>query len=120
MQLYCVYEVCNYICMNEAIINNAMSHLANQLMKNSSKKIENRNEQKNSLIRNSYRYNPVNFFRNAFNAICRTGHYTYRDFRKDIQTMIDKKSGMITLESWNKETFNKEKFLHYMEVLAQQ
>ena len=91
-----------------------MSHLANQLMKNSSKKIENRNEQKNSFIRNGYWYNPVTLFQNALNAICVTGYYAYREFRKDIQTMIDKKLGMITSESWNNQAINKGKFLHYI------
>lgn len=105
--------------ISRAIINNSMSYLANQLMKKASEKIEENNEQKNSFIKDSYWYNPVTFFHNALNAICATDYYAYQDFRKDIQTMIDKKSGMITLESWNKETVNKEKFLHYLEVFAQ-
>ena len=97
-----------------------MSHLANPLIKNSSEKTEYSNGQENSLLKNGYWHIPVTFFYSALNAIWVTGHYAYRGFRKGIQTMIDKKPGMIALESWNKETVNKEKFHPNIEVFVWQ
>lgn len=97
--------------INEEIVNNSASVLANEIMSKTAVKIEAYNENKNRFVRNTYWINPVSFFQNKINSIAGNDYYAYKQFRSNIQSMIDKKVNSILFDSWNKEAINKEKYL---------
>lgn len=99
---------------NEEIINDSSSGLVNELMKNTARTIESRNERKNRFIRSTYVFNPVGFFQNKLNAVARSDYYAYSQFRADIQSMIDRKVHTLLFDSWNEETVTKERYLQYV------
>lgn len=99
---------------DRSIMGNSTSGLINPLMKKAAQTVENSNEHKNHFIRNASWLSPVTLFQNKINALCGTDYYAYRQYRTDIQTMIDKKVEVLLRDSWNKETVNKEKFLEYL------
>ncbi|MGJ1431672.1 DUF3526 domain-containing protein [Sphingobacterium spiritivorum] len=102
---------------DESIIGNSSSGLTNRLMKEATLKVENDNENRNRFIRNTSWFNPVSWFQNRINSLCGTDYYAYRQFRGDIQAIIDKKVELLLQDSWNRETVNKEKFLEYVNAL---
>lgn len=97
------------------IIDNSSSGLVNELMKNTALSIENKNENKNRFIRSTYWINPVSFFQNKINTLADNDYYAYRQFRNNIQSMIDKKVNTLLFDCWNKEVVSKEKYLQYVE-----
>ncbi|WP_028296834.1 DUF3526 domain-containing protein [Olivibacter sitiensis] len=99
---------------NEGIIGNSASGLINKLMKKAALTVENSNEDKNRFIRNTSCFNPVSWFQNRINALCETDYYAYRQYRTDIQAVIDKKVELLLQDSWNKETVDKKRFLEYV------
>ena len=103
---------------DQDIIGNSTSGLINPLMKEAAAMVEHNNENKNRFIHNTSWLNPVSWFQNKINALCRTDYYAYRHYRNDIQAMIDKKVNVLLLDSWNKETVNKEKFIEYINTFS--
>ncbi|MDV3910586.1 hypothetical protein CMT84_19365 [Elizabethkingia anophelis] len=99
---------------DKSIMSNSTSGLVNQLMKEAAVKIENNNENKNRFIRSTSWFNPVSWFQNRINALCQTDYYAYRQYRINIQAMIDKKVEILLRDSWNKVNMDKEKFLEYV------
>jgi len=101
--------------MDEGIINRSISGLVNILNKNVSRSIERSNDKKNEFIKSFYLLNPVIFFQNKINGITSTDYYAYKDYRKHIQNIIDKKINLILVDTWNKVRVDKEKFIGYVE-----
>lgn len=99
---------------NDEMISAASGFFINDLMKSASQEVENRNQEKNRFIQNSYWLNPVGYFQNRLNGICDNDYYAYQNYRKEIQLNIDKKVNEILLDAWNKEKINKKKYLEYL------
>ena len=72
-------------------------------------------EEKNEFIKNFALINPVISFQNQINAFTGTDYYSYLRYRKYIQTIIDKKIGLILEDTWNKVTVNKKRYIEYIE-----
>ncbi|MEM6803655.1 MAG: DUF3526 domain-containing protein, partial [Bacteroidota bacterium] len=70
-------------------INESATALSNELVKKSIKGIEARNERRNQLIRLSYWFNPLTFMQNKLNQLSETHYEDYKNYRDEIQVMID-------------------------------
>ena len=101
--------------MNNNIASRSVSGLVNVLNKNVALKIENSNEDKNKFIKKFNPLNPVTTFQNHINALTGTDYYAYLRFRDYMQTIIDKKIGLILESTWNNVTVNKERYIQYVE-----
>lgn len=101
------------------IMSYSSSGLVNMLMKKTAMAIEKNNKAKNQLIRSTYWINPVSFFQNEMNSLAANDYYAYKQFREQIQSLIDKKISIILYDGWNKEKITKERYLEYIESLSQ-
>ena len=101
--------------IDENIINRGVSGLVNILNKDVAKKIEKSYEAKNKFIKSFDSINPVIAFHNQINSLTGTDYYAYLHYRKHIQSIIDKKVGLILEETWNKVIVNKKKYVEYVE-----
>ena len=101
--------------INKSIINRSLSGLVNILNKNVGYKIENSNEEKNEFINKFSMVNPIVFFQNKVNQITKTDYYAYKNYRSDIQEMIDKKINLILDDTWDKIVVDKERYVQYVE-----
>ncbi len=86
---------------NNEFRRNAICAIVNNLNKIAIDKIEEKNEKKNQLIRFSYWFNPVSYVQNTWNHYTSTNYYAYRDYRDDIQIIIDTKLKLLNFESWD-------------------
>ena len=101
---------------DKAIVNRSLSGLVNVLNRNIANEIEKSSEEKNEFIKNFALINPVISFQNQINAFTGTDYYSYLRYRKYIQTIIDKKIGLILEDTWNKVVVNKKKYNDYVET----
>lgn len=101
--------------INKSIINRSLSGLVNILNKNVGYKIENSNEEKNEFINKFSMVNPIVFFQNKVNQITKTDYYAYKNYRSDIQEMIDKKINLILDDTWDKIVVDKARYVQYVE-----
>ncbi|MGF1534719.1 MAG: hypothetical protein ACFCUI_13535, partial [Bernardetiaceae bacterium] len=74
----------------------------------------------NALIRQSYWFNPLTFFQNQFNALAQTHYQDYETYRRDIQTLVDKRIGIMASDLWNDAKVDKAKYLEYYQNLSKQ
>ena len=102
--------------LNKDIVNKSISSLVNVLNKNASQKIEKSNDDKNQFVKSYFILNPVIYFQNKINAYTKTDYYAYRGYRKQIQSIIDKKIDLILDDTWNNVNVNKEKYIQYVEI----
>ena len=100
--------------MNVSVINRSISSLVNILNKNVSFKIENLSKEKNEYIRKFNLINPVTTFQNQLNSLTKTDYHAYLNYRKNIQSMIDKKINLILHETWNNIIVDKQKYIDYV------
>jgi hypothetical protein len=103
--------------IDDEIINNSVSYLVNNMMKETTRKIEALHEEKNSFIRKMYFINPVGFFQNKLNEITDTDYYSFQLFRNEIQDRIDRKVSLIVSESWNKVVVDSVRYQQYLKEL---
>jgi len=101
--------------INKSIINRSLSGLVNILNKNVGYKIENSNEEKNEFINKFSMVNPIVFFQNKINQITKTDYYAYKNYRRDIQEIIDKKIKLILDDTWDKIVVDKARYVQYVE-----
>ena len=101
--------------INKSIINRSLSGLVNILNKNVGYKIENSNEEKNEFINKFSIVNPIVFFQNKINQITKTDYYAYKNYRRDIQEIIDKKIKLILDDTWDKIVVDKTRYVQYVE-----
>ncbi len=101
--------------INKSIINRSLSGLVNILNKNVGYKIENLNEEKNEFINKFSMVNPIVFFQNKINQITKTDYYAYKNYRRDIQEIIDKKIKLILDDTWDKIVVDKTRYVQYVE-----
>ena len=104
---------------NNRIISRSVVGLANQLVKNSLKTIEDENLEKNNIISNTYWFNPLSFFQNKLNLLTNTHYHNYQNYRNEVQLMIDKQIKLMVLDSWNDIKVNKATYLNYYKKLKQ-
>ena len=97
--------------------NFSMSALVNDLMKSTISPIEQENEAKNAIIKQTYWFSPLTFFQNQFNAIAQTHYRDYAAYRADIQNRVDKRIGVLVLDVWNDAQVDKMKYLEYEKKL---
>tara|TARA_B100000131_G_C17699962_1_gene444235 strand:- start:36 stop:578 length:543 start_codon:yes stop_codon:yes gene_type:complete len=100
--------------IDKNIINKSISGLINILNKDVASKIEKNNEKKNNFVKKLNKINPVTFFQNKINTITKTDYYAYKQYRKEIQSKIDKQINTILYDTWNKVNVNKDKYLQYI------
>lgn len=99
--------------------NYSASALVNELKKESIQLIEEESEEKNSLVRATYWFNPVTFFQNRLNGIAQTHYNDYQQFRDGIQNFIDKQTALLVKELWNDVKVDKQKYLEYDKLLVE-
>ena len=102
--------------LNKGIVNKSISGLVNTLNKKVAKKIEKSSEDKNEFVKSYFILNPVIYFQNKINAFTKTDYYSYRKYRKHIQSIIDKKINLILEDTWNSINVNKGKYIQYVEI----
>ena len=93
--------------------------LVSEFKKESIELIELENALKNSMISNSFWFNPVSFFQNKLNRIAQTHYDNYNQHREDIQTLIDQCIYQMVVDSWHDVKVGKEKHIEYNEMLSQ-
>jgi len=98
--------------------NYSASALVNELKKESIRPIEEESQEKNSLVRATYWFNPITFFQNKLNGIAQTHYNNYQAYRNEIQALIDKRTAALVKELWDDVKVDKEKYLEYNEVLS--
>ena len=89
------------------------SGLASTMMKVATAPIKEQSEAKNTLIQQTYWFNPITFFQNQLNALAQTQYNDYENYRTDIQTLIDKCIKIMVLDIWNDVKVDKQKYLEY-------
>lgn len=99
-------------------LNESRAALANDLFKQSIHIIEAENKVKNDLIQSTFLFSPITFFQNKFNHISRTHYEDYNEYRKEIQTSIDRQNKTMVLESWNDVRVDKNRYLNYYEIFS--
>ena len=82
-------------------------------MKEATAPIKEQSEAKNTLIQQTYWFNPITFFQNQLNALAQTQYNDYENYRTDIQTLIDKCIKIMVLDIWNDVKVDKQKYLEY-------
>ena len=103
---------------NTEAMNRSFSALANQLMKESIKPIEDDNTYKNSMIKSTYWYNPVTYAQNQLNKTAQTHYQNYHDFRDEIQASIDKQIQIMVPDIYNVIKVDKQRYLNYTDQLS--
>ena len=103
--------------INQKFVRNAISAIVNDMNKRAISKIEDKNEEKNQFIRGSYWFNPVSFIQNKWNSYISTDYYAYRDYRIEIQAILDKKLELLNFEAWNDKTVSKLTYETYLKDL---
>ena len=93
------------------------NQIINQMNKDVIITIEEKNDKKNKLIQSSYWFNPVSFVQNKWSSYTFTDYYSYKDYRMNIQGLIDKKIELITFECWDKRRVNKSIYNQYLTEL---
>ena len=80
-------------------------------------KIERQNEDKNSLIRSTYFFNPVSFVQNIWNSYTSTDYDSYKKFRSEIEESIKSRNKLLVLEIWIEKKVDKKTYREYLKVL---
>ena len=101
--------------IDKSIINRSVSGLVNLLNKDIAIKTEKSNEEKNKFIISFNLINIVTAFQNQINTFTGSDYYAYLRYRKNIQSIIDKKIELILEDTWNKVTVSKTRYIEYVE-----
>ena len=101
-----------------AVRSRSAAALVNELNKTSIQTIEDEYQTKNKLIRSTFWFNPVSCFQNRFNTISKTHFDDYQNYRKDIQTLIDKQIKIMVLDLWNEVNVDEAKYKKYYEYVS--
>ncbi|MEM6722875.1 MAG: hypothetical protein AAF598_02495 [Bacteroidota bacterium] len=94
-------------------MNRSVYGLVSERLKQGIALIEADNDIKNKMIQSSFWYNPIAFFQNRFNRISESHYDDYKDYRSEIQRLIDKQIRIMVLDTWNEVTVDKTKFTQY-------
>ncbi|MCH2228754.1 MAG: hypothetical protein MK105_00315 [Crocinitomicaceae bacterium] len=96
----------------------AFSALSNEILKERIASIEANNEIKNQKVRATYLFNPVIFFQNKFNKLSCSHYDNYRQFREEIQCLIDKQIQLVLFDTWKGVHVDKTKYIYYTKELV--
>jgi ABC-2 type transport system permease protein len=96
----------------------SVSGLASTMMKEATAPIKGESEAKNTLIQQTYWFNPITFFQNQLNALTQTQYNDYENYRTDIQTLIDKRIKIMVIDIWNDVKVDKQKYMEYNQNLS--
>ena len=100
--------------IDKRIINRSISGLVSLLNKDIAIKTEKLNEEKNKFIKSFNFINIVTAFQNQINAFTGSDYYAYLRYRKNIQSIIDKKIILLLEDTWNKVTVSKTRYIEYV------
>jgi ABC-2 type transport system permease protein len=89
------------------------SAVENDFKKKAVLPISKENNSKNTLIRQTYWFNPLTFFQNQINTISQTHYDDYENYRNEIQYLIDKRINTMVLDIWNDVKVDKPKYIDY-------
>ena len=98
-------------------IRRSISSIINQMNIEAANKIERQNEDKNSLIRSTYFFNPVSFVQNIWNSCTSTDYDSYKKFRSEIEKSIKSRNKLLVLEIWKEKKVDKKTYREYLKVL---
>ena len=103
--------------LNRDFRRNAISAIVNNMNKIAIEKIEEKNSEKNQLIRATYWFNPVSYVQNQWNHYTATDYYSYRDYRIRIQETLDTKLRLLNFESWDERKVTVAIYENYLKEL---
>ncbi|MBE38359.1 MAG: hypothetical protein CMP50_06955 [Flavobacteriales bacterium] len=103
--------------LNRDFRRNAISAIVNNMNKIAIEKIEEKNSEKNQLIRATYWFNPVSYVQNQWNHYTATDYYSYRDYRIHIQATLDTKLRLLNFESWDERKVTVAVYENYLKEL---
>ena len=106
--------------IDRTVVRNCMSAIVNQLNIAAINKIEQQNDEKNSLIKKTYWFNPLSFFQNKWNTITSTDYDSYKNYRNYIQSNINDRLELLTFECWDDKKVVNITFYEYLNVLQSQ
>ena len=106
--------------IDRTVVRNCMSAIVNQLNIAAINKIEQQNDEKNSLIKKTYWFNPLSFFQNKWNTITSTDYDSYKNYRNYIQSNINDRLELLTFECWDDKKVDLNTFNEYLKVLQSQ
>ena len=95
-------------------IRRSLSALTNELNKSAVQQIEERNARRNKLIEASYWFNPVMFVQNQWNSYTSSDYEAYQVYREDVQRMIDRKIGLLVMDTWKEQSVDQSIFKKYL------
>tara|TARA_B100000941_G_C28508298_1_gene558835 strand:- start:5998 stop:6615 length:618 start_codon:yes stop_codon:yes gene_type:complete len=62
-------------------------------------------------------FNPVTFFQNKINSVAKSDYISFRNYRKKIQSKIDKQIHIILHDTWNQVTVDQNIYQEYINKL---
>jgi ABC-2 type transport system permease protein len=104
--------------MEQPMINGAYRLVLNDYMNNVTDEIIEDQDDRNTLIRQTYWFNPITGFHNWLNNKTRTGHQSNIEFRlriKEAGTLINKR---LVMDEWNKRVIDRSSFDEYVQFLG--
>ena len=81
------------------------------------KNIEIKTDKKNNLINQFNFFNPVTFFQNKINSVAKSDYISFRNYRKKIQSKIDKQIHILLHDTWNQVIVDKDIYQDYINKL---
>jgi len=97
----------------------SVTALFNEDLKTFGEQIEEENNSKNQMVKNTYWFNPVTFFQNQINSLTETHYNDYQAYRWRIQKSIDARIGLMAVDTWNATYIDKDRYLQYLEVFGE-
>lgn len=99
--------------LKKKTIRRSVVALANELVKKSLKPVELENNIKNNIIANTYWFNPLTCFQNNLNSLTKTQYANYKNYRTEIQNLIDRQINYMIIDSWENQKVDKDVYLKY-------
>lgn len=103
--------------LDNQLVRRSISTIINQMNIDAANEIENQNEAKNNLLKQSYFFNPVSYVQNLWNSCTATDYNSFRDFRLEIEKCIIARNKLIVLELWNENKVDLETYKKYLTKL---
>jgi ABC-2 type transport system permease protein len=93
----------------------SVNALFNEELKNQGQQIEEENNIRNQMVRNTYWFNPITFFQNKINDLSETHYNDYQRYRASVQNTIDNSAGYLVVDTWIALELDKTRYLEYLE-----
>jgi ABC-2 type transport system permease protein len=91
--------------------------LANALVKDRVRPMEEMQQHRNLLLRSMHAINPMALLQNRMNSLCGNHFQDYQIYRSEVQERIDRQLSTMVHDSWNEVVVDRDQYLKYTEML---